>query len=217
MSMTTVGDVIPLDPAHTFGLEDVIVISGSSTTYTCNYGSDDYWIMNITGSKSFAIQGGILKYGSLFRLFTIDYYFAIVNGSEDGSLCLSGVEIEFVSKMNSMVFILGGKVTLENVRINNQQGVMWVSPLVLAWSNTSVVTVNLDSCSITNSIYKSTDLSGSAVVYFNTSYTKPISLNVSSCLCYNNTFNLVGDGWGGFSSFSTYDASSSIFSFVFFF
>jgi hypothetical protein len=66
------------------------------------------------------IRGGILKYGSTSLGTPINYYFMIVNGTEGTSLCLLGVEIEFVSAMNSMVLILGRKVILEDVKINNQ-------------------------------------------------------------------------------------------------
>jgi hypothetical protein len=82
----------------------------------------------------------------------------IVSGT-GASLCLSGVEIEFVSAMNSTVFILGGgKVILEDVKINNQSNTNWVSPLVLSHSSISGVTVHLHSCTITNSNYKDTIL-----------------------------------------------------------
>jgi hypothetical protein len=146
-----------------------------------------------------------------------------VNGTEDPSLCISGVEIEFVSGMNSMVFILGGKVILESVKLNNQTE-RWVSPLVFVDSNTSNVVVNLHSCTITNCIYKNANSSSpkSAVVYFipenTTTYT--VILNISFCFCYNNTFNLSNissDTGGGFCLFCSYSTLSSMFFFFFFF
>jgi hypothetical protein len=71
--------------------------------------------------------------------------------------------------MNTTLFILGGKVTLEEVKI--KQPIIdtnWVSPLVYSHSNTSSVTVKLHSCTITNSNYKNSDsfYDRSAVVYF---------------------------------------------------
>jgi hypothetical protein len=163
------------------------------------------------------MKGGILKYGN----GSLNHYFIIVNGTGSALLCLLGVEIEFVSKMNSTVFILGGKVTLENVKINNQLDTNWVSPLVFSYSNTSSVTVNLHSCTITNSNYKSDDFSlrRSAVVYFNnqTTATQSITLNVSFCLCLNNTFNLSNANsytGGGYSLFCSFNTSSSMFFFL---
>jgi hypothetical protein len=174
--------------------------------------------LNITGSKSFTMEGGLLKYGNE----GLDYYFIIVNGTGGASLFLLGVEIIFVSPMNSTVFILGGKVALEDVKINNQLDTNWVSPLVLSHSSISSVTVNLHSCTITNSTYKNADSSyaRSAVVYFinQTTANKSISLNISSCLCGNNTFNLSITNWGGgFNLYCIYNSYSRILIFFFFF
>jgi hypothetical protein len=194
------------------GSTNVTLISGINTKYTCSYGSGHYSVLNITGSKIFAIQGGILKYGN----GGLKYYFMIVNGTGGASLCLSGVDIEFVSVMNSTVFILGGKVVLEDVKINNQLDTTWVSPLVFSHSRTSSVTVDLHSCTITNSKYKNADSSydRSAAVYFinQATATQPITLNMSFCLCLNNTFNLsYGRNWGGgVSFFYSYSESSSM-------
>jgi hypothetical protein len=163
-------------------------------------------VLNITGSKSFTIKGGFLKYGN----GNLNYHFMIVSGTGGASLCLSGVEIEFVSAMNSTMLVFGGKVTLKDVKINNQLDTNWVSPLVFSHSNTSSVTINFHSCLITNSSYENADSSyeRSAVVYFidQTSATQSITLNMSFCLCLNNTFN-----WdGGVSLFCSYNESSSM-------
>jgi hypothetical protein len=160
------------------------------------------------------MKGGILKYGNTSLQTPINYHFMIVNGTGGASLNLSGVEIEFVSAMNSTVLILGGKVVLENVKINNQLDTNWVSPLVFSHSNTSSVTVDLHSCTITNSNYKNANSSydRSAVVYFinQTTATKSITLNMSFCLFWNDTFNLTSSGWGGVGYFSSSNESSSM-------
>jgi hypothetical protein len=147
----------------------------------------------------------------------INYYFMIVSGIGGESLCLLGVE--FVSAMNSTMLILGGKVTLEDVKINNQLATTWVSPLVFSHSNTSSVTVDLHSCTITNSKYTNANpsLARSAIVYFinQATATQSITLNVSSCLCLNNTFNLTYIYWGGgVSFFYSYNTSSSMVFFL---
>jgi hypothetical protein len=208
--------IIPLNSADTFGPENVTLVGGSSTTYTSSYANDHYSILNVTNSKSFTIQKGILKYGNLllFRVTPLNNYFVIVNGTGGASLCLSGVEIEFVSAMNSMVLVFGGKVTLEDVKINNQLYTNWVSPLVFSHSNTSSVTIHLHSCTITNSNYKyaNSTYDRSAVVYFSTAR-HSITLNMSFCSCRNNTFSLsygYNFGGGGVSLFYSYNTSSSM-------
>jgi hypothetical protein len=166
--MTSTDGVIPLNPAPTFKPENATLIARPNTIYTSNYDSYHYSILNITGSKLFTIEGGTLKYGSSFLLLGLNYHFMIVSGTGGASLYFSGMQIEFVSAMNSTVLILGGKVTLEDVKINNQLDTTWVSPLVFSHSNTSSVTVHLHSCTITNSNYKNANssLARSAVVYF---------------------------------------------------
>jgi hypothetical protein len=213
--------IIPLNSIDTFGPENVTLVGGSNTTYTCSYASDHYSILNITNSKSFTIQKGLLKYGNLllFRLTALNSYFMIVNGTGGASLCLSGVEIEFVSAMNSTVLVFGGKVTFEDVKINNQLDTTWVSPLVFSHSNTSSVTVDLHSCIITNSNYKNAfSYARSAVVYFinQATATQSLTLNVSFCLCLNNSFNLSYLGshsGGGYIYFCSHNTSSSMWFF----
>jgi uncharacterized membrane protein YdcZ (DUF606 family) len=58
-----------------------------------------------------------------------------------------------------MVFILRGKVILEDVKINNQLNTNWVSPLMFSHSNISSATVNLHLYTITNSNYKNSNSS----------------------------------------------------------
>jgi hypothetical protein len=198
-----------LNSVSLFSSRTVILQAGTDTNYSCSYGDGHYSILNITGSKSFTIQGGILKYGNTSLETPINYYFMIVNGTGGASLCLSSVEIEFVSEMNSTVFILGGKVTLEDVKINNQLDTNWVSPLVFSDSNTSSVTVNLHSCTITNSYCNSVR----SVFYFirETISFQSITLNMSFCSCLNNTFNLVSETRNnGVGLFCSYSKSSSM-------
>jgi hypothetical protein len=177
--------------------------------------SGNYSILNITGSKSFTIKKGILKYGNTSLSKPIKYHFMIVSGTGGALLCLSGVEIEFVSPMNSTVLILGGKVILEDVMIKNQLDTTWVSPLVFSHSNTSSVTVNLQSCTFTDSSYEDAEhfLARSPVLYFinETTATQSITLNMSFCLFRNNTFDLVfTTNGGGVSFFYSYNKSSSM-------
>jgi hypothetical protein len=211
---------LTLNSVSSFSSRTVILQAGTNTNYTCSYASGHYSVLNVTGSKSFKMEGGVLKYGNIFLETPMKYYFVIVNGTEGASLCISGVELELISAMNSTVFILGGKVTLEDVKMNNQLNTNWVSPLVYSNGFISSVTVNLHSCTITNSKYKTADsiYSRSAVVYFvnQTTGNQPITFNMSFCSCLNNTFDLdntdTGVG-GGYSFFCSFSASSSMFFF----
>jgi hypothetical protein len=140
----------------------------------------------------------------------------IVDGTGGASLYLSGVEIEFVSVMNSTVLILGGKVILEDVKINNQLDSMWVAPLVFSYAITSSVTINLYSCTIVNSTYQNSDfdIDRSAVVFFVTSvlFTYSVTLNISFCLCMDTPFNLSSSlaYGGGFAFFCSKNITSSM-------
>jgi hypothetical protein len=150
-----------------------------------------------------------------------DHYFMIVNGTGGASLHISHVEIEFVSAMNSLTYVLGGKVILEGVNINNQPETMWVSPLVDVFHNISSAAVEIHSCAFTNNKYINANISHSKslIVYFNnqSNATLPISLNISLCVCHNTTFNLSRlTRGGGIGHFHSRDPHSS-FSFFFFF
>jgi hypothetical protein len=149
----------------------------------------------------------------LFKPIALRSYFMIVNGTEGASLCLSGVEIEFVNPMSSMVFILGGKVIFKNVKINNQLN--WESELVYSHSSTSSVTVELHSCTITNSNYSKYN-NRTSIIHFSdlTTATQSITLNISFCLCLNNSFNYFSDYGGGFGLFYSNNASSGMFFFI---
>jgi hypothetical protein len=207
-----------LNSVSSFSSRTVTLQAGTNTNYTCSYANGYYSVLNITDSKSFTIKGGILKYGNTSLSTPINYHFMIVNGTGGPSLYFSGVQIEFVSTMNSIVLILGGKVTLEDVKINNQLDTTWVSPLVLSHSGTSSVTVDLHSCTITNSNYESANPSyaRSAIVYFfnETTTTQSVTLNISFYFCYNNTFTLSSVCAGGVSLFHSYNTSSSMWIFL---
>jgi hypothetical protein len=141
-----------------------------------------------------------------------------VNGTGGASLSLFNVEIEFVSAMNSFIYILGGKVILENVKVDNQSDVMWNYPLVDVYQSISAVSVEIYSCTITNSMYKHlSSLYKSAIVFFSNSslLTRSINLNISLFSFYNNSFDLNGSSnfWGGGVSYFICDNSSSCMSF----
>jgi hypothetical protein len=217
-----------LDSVNKFASTSVILVGGSNTCYTCSYGNEHFSILNITSSKSFVMKGGILKYG--FTPSNSDYYFMWVSGVDGPWLNIWSVEIQFVSLMNSFIYVEGGIVVLEDVKVNDQLDMMWTYPLVDVCQNVSDVIVELHSCSFTNNKYQFGGLVEpykSAVVYFvsanyGTDATKQITLNMSFCFFDNNTFNLSFAGnmynHGGVGHIYSRNSSSSFFfSFSFFF
>jgi hypothetical protein len=214
------GVTISLESTAEFRPNNVSIIGQKNTEYTCSYINDHHSILNITDSKTFSIEGGILKYGNTSLANRISYYFIILEGSGDASLYLLDVEIEFVSVMSNIILISGGNVILEDIKINNQPNTMWVYALVCCDETTSDVTIYLHSCNITNSYYKSFYFSyrESAVIFLRTSSEFQKSINMSHCLFHNNSFHVGYQGNGGVACCEKFKNNSfiSILSFLFF-
>jgi hypothetical protein len=202
--------LVVLDSAKTFGCISIILNGGIDTNYICSYADKHYSILNITESKSFTIEKGILLYGDTSLLTPTDYYFVIVNGTRIALLSISNVEIKFVSQMNSLIYVLGGGVILKDVKMESQTDSMWVYPLVDIYQKTTNVIVELYLCTIINCSYKCSEFSviqKSGIVYFgNNTIESHNKLNLSLCSFYNNVFNLSNGnsvGSGGAFSLST--------------
>jgi hypothetical protein len=111
-----------LNSAPTVNSNNVVLLSGTSTSYVCNY--DGYKsILNLTSSQSFNISGGILKLGVLSNNTTL--YFIQVN--EGGCLTLFCVDVRFIGQINSVIYMTDGTICIEKVKINRQ---FWVCPLI---------------------------------------------------------------------------------------
>jgi hypothetical protein len=194
------GSSFVLNSVDTFGSTSVILLGGINTNYTCSYIGGYRSILNITGSKLFTMENGILKFGNILN--STSYYFMCVSGIRKPLLNISNIKIQFVSKTNSLIYIEGGKVILKSVKVNSQSNAMWVNPLVDVFNKIDSVTVELFSCEISNCTYESSSLYKSGVVYFNDNYNtiKPITFNMSLCLFLNNTFN-ISNNVGGVCAF----------------
>jgi hypothetical protein len=159
------------------------------------------------------MEGGILKVGG-----GTAYYFSWVNNS--GVMKMSYVELEFVSELNSTIYVEGGTVILEYVSVINQQN-YWVAGLVNISSVVAPVWVEVFSCSFINSVYNyggSSDASYlsrcSPFSFRNETFDIfSVKLNMTSCLFLHNYFNTSGNGFAGTCCFYTENPDSGTFFF----
>jgi hypothetical protein len=173
-----------------FGSERVNLIGGNDTIYTCSFTSD--YILNITESKWFKMEGGILNVGE-----SSSYNFSYVNSL--GGLEISFVEIRFKKVMGYLVIVYEGNIIFDNVEMKEQQS-NWVYSLVYTYSIGSSITVELISCTFTNCTYiygGSIGNGGTALVWIEYS-SIPVSLNISSSSFFNCKVQQYDDGDGSF-------------------
>jgi hypothetical protein len=182
VSIITVADEIDvtLDSSTSFRASSVRLVGGVKTNYTCSFNA--LYVLNITGSKSFTLENGILNIGR-----TSSCYFCYVNDS--GNLNLSHVEINFIKSMGYFAYIHGGDVTFEYLQINNQNN--WTSPLLFSpVSSVSSVSARFFSCIISKCSYLSSQKYAALVFFLREKNYNSITLNVSSSSFQNNIFNL---------------------------
>jgi hypothetical protein len=201
-------EILILDSVDISELNNITLISKNNTNYICSYTGFYTSIINITESRSFAIERGILQHGNENALTSNKFHFTIVDGT-DSLMIFFDMEIKFVSKIESLVMILlGGKVILNYVKIDNQLDTMWVHPLIISLNPEVPITVEFHSCNVTNCKYKYTKTNGnSAIVDFLNKLEVQTFFNMSLCTFKNNSFNLNTDGLGsvcGFESSSDY-------------
>jgi hypothetical protein len=210
------GVTLTLNSVQSFASSDVSLIGGTDTLYVCSFTSSYTSVINVTTSKTFAVEGGTLQLGG-----GISYSFCWVTGG--GSLSLLYLEIQFMSKMNSMIHVTGGTVTLEHVHMRDQLDTRWTAPLVSASATSSSITVHIISCTITNCQYKygsSGTYRASPVVSFSEASSSSyfIALNMTSSSFHNSTFYLLeGDCAGGTCMFFSLNTASGIFNSAYFF
>jgi hypothetical protein len=137
------------------------------------------------------VEGGVVVCGSSTNDTTL--HFTVVNG-ESAYFCLLGVELSCGGQMNSVVYVTGGTVRFDSVKMNKQKIYHWVNPLIDVNATVSAVYVYILSTNITNSDYRhantSTSLYKSGVVFSDDTSTKVITLNMRESSFLNDSFYL---------------------------
>jgi hypothetical protein len=196
---------LKLETVESFRSSDVMVIGGDTTNYVCEYKDNYVWIINIISEQSFTLDGGILNVGNKNNSININayHYFVIMSGV-DGYFHIRHIKIIFVSKLNIFIYIEGGTIFVEDVKISNET-TQWVRPLIYSRCLSSSVIIELSSLIITDCYYLSTTGTEAGVVYFHSaySYLHPILLNISSLYFQNNAFYINTGAQGGAFFFSS--------------
>jgi hypothetical protein len=210
------GKELNIETIKIFRPSDVMLISGDGTSYMCEYVDDYKWIINIAVEQSFTVDGGILKYGNKKNLedTNLSYYFSIITGV-NGYIHIRYVEIIYTSKMNSLVYIEGGTVFFEHVKMFNET-THWIYPIIKLQNLASSVIIDLLSLVIVNSYYQSNVFSGAVVFFSSVIYVYPVSLNISSLFFQHNTFIAHPNSGGGAFAFLTYSCYSCLLLFYYF-
>jgi hypothetical protein len=107
------------------------------------------------------------------------------------------IEINFLGKMKSVIYVEGGIVCMESIKIIRQQ---WIEPLIDVKAIISSVVINFFFNIITNCNYTCEALPyKSGIIFVSDSNLEDIMLNISYCSFDENTLNLYynDSGFGG--------------------
>jgi hypothetical protein len=197
------GKELKLETVKEFTSNDVMLVGCDDTNYTCEYIDNYNFIVNIRSEQSFSIDGGVLKYGASNWTSASMCYFIIVNGT-NSLVNLRYVNIIFMRRMNSLLFVEGGSIIIEYMKIENQT-TNWVYTLIYVQSFSFPVKVEFFSLNITNCNYKhdiTCAFCGSALVTFHRSFAllNPAFLNLTDLFFLHNTFDVNGgnlENYGG--------------------
>jgi hypothetical protein len=179
----------------------VTVVSDDSTIYMCSFTNS--YILNITESKSFSIEGGKLIVG-----INSSCYFCLLSGI--GMFKLAHITLHFSNDLKCVVQVEAGNLVFECVKIFDES-LYWKSSLV-------IVRPVLFSCSITflfcdfHNFSYSTPTNLSSVIDISIDNYNPVSLNISFSSFLDGV--LTGIYYGGIGS---YDNSNALSGFSFFF
>jgi hypothetical protein len=172
---------------------DVALVAGIKTVYTCKYTSPYCSILNVSLSQSFIMNGGVLICGSSDNDTTL-FFTMLSHLNAYFSFC--EVNLKFAGTMNSVVYVTGGTVCFERVKMDKQLHDCWVNPLIDVVATAFPVVIQFLYTNITNCYYKcgysSIGLYKSAVIFFTNTSTdgEVITLNMSSSYFFNSTFDL---------------------------
>jgi hypothetical protein len=178
---------------------------------------------------------GTLKYGISNN--SISQYFFFININDNGFLLLNNINVIFISEMDSMIYMGGGSVCIEYMKIINEE---WIKPLIEVNGNilttVSSIKIEIYMCTInecnytytykniekertsTSTTSTSTFIYKSGVIFISKSNSvmiKDLLLNISNCLFNKNIVNLFynDSGYGSICRFSNVCEKSSMMHF----
>jgi hypothetical protein len=160
-----------------------------------------------------------VKYGNLnSNLESSSYHFSTVNGS-NAYFKLKYISIKFISKMNSFIYVEGGIICMEYMKVENER-TLWNYPLIDASYITSFIIIEIYCLNITNCYYKygleAAWPHKSSIVFFNSQgLSYPFFLNISSSFFQNTTFYLNHESRGGSIYFRSKHGGYGFFFFFF--
>jgi hypothetical protein len=136
-------------------------------------------------------------------------YFIQVNNS--GYLTLFCVDVIFIGEMNSMIYMTGGTINIEKVKINKQ---CWVYPLIDVNATVlgSGATIEFLSSNITNCVYLyngTTSPYKSAIIFSTNTSTQKLNLTVISSSFLNNFFYISSNPYACGSGFHFHGQNST--------
>jgi hypothetical protein len=125
---------------------------------------------------------------------TTFYFVRLSNG--DSQFTLHNINLRLISMMNSIVYVSGGNVYFEKVKMDGYglPSYYWVNPLIDVDATLSSANIHFLSTNITNCNYKyfntSTSLYKSSIIFFTNTSTNVLTLTMLSSFFHNNTFYL---------------------------
>jgi hypothetical protein len=129
--------------------------------------------------------------------------------NQGAQFTLYNIDLRYVSKMNSVVYITGGTVYFERVKMDKQPSYYWVNPLIDVDADVSSVAVHFCFSNITNSHYQLFDVIGllKTAIIFCSNTSNMLTLNMSSSYFRNNSFYIDSNARGGICHFNGSDDS----------
>jgi hypothetical protein len=162
------------------GLDDVSLVGGTGTVYTCNYTNDSHIII-IPETKSFNIELGTIKLEGELSL-------AFVYIESSGKIRICNVEFEFVGEIEKVIYAEGGSILFEYVRVINVK-TYWVNRFIFVNNTYSACLVEFFSCIFDNCSYNNSVGNISGICEIRSSNNLPCFLNISTSYFINSNFS----------------------------
>jgi hypothetical protein len=169
----------------------------------------------ITSSSSSSLPSSSLSSSSSPSFVDNSFHFICVD--DEGYLLLSKMRLIFLGRMKSMIYIRGGVVCMEYIKINNEE---WGEPLIEAYEMDWRIRIEIYMNIIKKCNYgflrvkkESSSLKyKSAILFINEMSTKNVNINISNCIIKKDIINIFYDdkGNGNLYHFSNRNETSSI-------